>query len=72
VAAARLGGWTGLVAGVLRWLGGGSEAEEEEVGVAAAKAEAAEAEAEPFLAYNEAALRAILHVLRLHILNQSG
>jgi len=69
VAAARLGGWTGLVAGVLRWLGGGSEAEEEEAGVSVA---AAEAEAEPFLAYNEAALRAILHVLRLHILNQSG
>ena len=62
------------MAGVLRWLGGGSEAEEEEAGVsvAAAKAEAVEAEAEPFLAYNEAALRAILHVLRLHILNQSG
>lgn len=54
------------MAGVLRWRGGGSEAEE--AGVAAAKAEVVEAEAEPFLAYNEAALRAILHVLRLHII----
>ena len=49
------------MAGVLRWLGGVSEAEEEAV----------EAEAEPFLAYNEAALR-VLCVLRLHILTQSG